>query len=158
MIRQDFKHGDIIVATSHRNLLKAGINDLMWACKFDREITDIQEAVNLLYNQMTREYPGLRITIETIKDTIKPGDKHFLNTFGEVQSYENHELADVFDLRYLMGEDLDTLVKEKQNWEKNNNIQPDSDYCSRCYDGIEDIDTSKISVEPYEVELRRVGL
>ena len=158
MIRQDFKHGDIIVATSHRDLLKAGINDLMWACRFDREITDIQEVIKLLYDQMTREYPGLRITIEDVKKTVKPGEKYFLNTAGEVQSYENHELADVFDLRYLMGEDLDTLVKEKQNWEKNNNIQPDSDYCSRCYDGIEDIDTSKISVEPYEVELRRMGL
>lgn len=158
MIRQDFKHGDIIVATSHRDLLKAGINDLMWACKFDREITDIQEVIKLLYDQMTREYPGLRITIEDVKKTVKSGEKYFLNTVGEVQSYENHELADIFDLRYLMGENLNTLVEEKQVWERDNCIQPDSDYCSRCYDGIENIDTSRISVEPYEVELRRIGL
>lgn len=29
MIKQDFKHGDI-VATSHRNFADAGINDLIW--------------------------------------------------------------------------------------------------------------------------------
>lgn len=119
MIRQDFKHGDIVVATSHRKPFKAGINDLMWTCRFDREIYDIQEATTLLYNQMTRECPGLGITMEMVKSTMKARDRHFLNTAGEVMLYENHELADVFDLRYLIGEDLDTLTDEKRTWVKN---------------------------------------
>ena len=107
---------------------------------------------------MTREYPGLGITRRMVEKTMKPGDRHFLNTASEVMSYENHELADVFDLRYLMGEDLDTLADEKRNWEKTNNIQPDSDGYARCYDGLENIDTSRISVEPFDVEKRRLGL
>ena len=158
MIRQDFKQGDIIVATSHRDALSCDINDLMWICKFDRDI-DLQEAKKRHLENMNRNFPGLKITMSDIDEAFKDNDtRYFLNTAGDVLSYENHELADVFDIRYLNGEDLDSLVIEKDQWIRNNNIQRDPDNYFRCYDGLENIDTSRISVEPFDVEMRRLGI
>ena len=145
MIKQNFKHGDIIVVTSHRSYLNCGINDLMWVCIFDRNI-DLQEAKERHLNKMNKEFPNLKITKNDIEEAFKDiNTKYFLNTNGDVLTYENHELADVFDVRYLNGEDLEKLTIEKDLWIRNNNIKPDSDGHYRCYDDLKNIDTTTIN-------------
>lgn len=156
MIRKDFKQGDIVVATSHRDPKCCYINDLMWTCKFDRDIS-LDEAKQRHLENINREYPGLKITMAEVEKVLEsdPNAKYFLNTAGDVLSYENHELADVFDLRFLLGESKEALIIEKEEWIKDGNIQPDPDGCYRCYSGIEDIDTSGISTEPVDIEILR---
>lgn len=164
MIRKDFKQGDIIVATSHRDPLMNGINDLMWVCRFERDL-ELSEAIELHYKKVKSDWPGLKINKkdveEVIKDGVSNGEKYFLTTSGDVLSYGNHELADIFDIRYLAGEDIDNLVIEKDKWIRDNNISHDEDGHCRCYDGLEDIMkkvANSISTEPFDVEMRRIGL
>jgi len=164
MIRKDFKQGDIIVATSHRDSLMNGINDLMWVCRFERDL-ELSEAIDLHYKKLKSDWPGLNITKKDVEKELKEdasnGEKYLLTTSGDVLSYGNHELADVFDIRYLAGENIDDLVIEKDNWIKDNNIPRDEDGHYRCYDGLEDIMkkvANSISTDPFDVEMRRMGL
>lgn len=164
MIRKDFKQGDIIVATSHRDPLMNGINDLMWVCEFKRDL-ELSEAIEFHYKKLKSDWPSLNITKEEVEKILKENadnnEKYLLTTSGDVISYRNHELADVFDIRYLAGENIDDLVIEKDKWIKNNNISCDEDGHYRCYDGLEDIMkkvSNLLSTDPFDVEMRRMGL
>ena len=54
---------------------------------------------------------------------------------GEVISYDNHEKPDIFDVRYLNGEDINKLSKEKEQWLDDHNITKwDDDGEIRCWE------------------------
>ena len=86
---------------------------------------------------MQHDYPKMNITKELVTEVLtkNPEEKYFLNMDGEVISYDNHEKPDIFDVRFLNGEDLDKLVKEKDQWIEDHNItERDDDYIVRCWE------------------------
>lgn len=140
MIRKDFKHGDLIVVTDHRRWQYNGLASVMWVCKYDRDI-DIEEAIPIQLAVMQKEYPGMNFTEDMIRDALVKQNKLFLNTDGEVISYENHELADKFDKMYLhdnMWFDEDERLKEisdlKGKWIEETKLKIDEDGFVRCYE------------------------
>ena len=120
-IRKDFKHGDMYIVTSHRQVhhmgICGGVAGIFTGGYFDRDIT-IEEAIEIHTINMQHNFPGMNFTKEIIKDALtKNSDKkYFLNMAGEVISYDNHEKPDIFDVRFLNGEDIDKLSKEKEQW------------------------------------------
>ena len=136
-IRKDFKHGDIYVTTSGRSSLCNGIATGLWTNRYDRDIT-LQEAIEIHTRNMQKFYPGMNITKEMVESVINISDGgYFLNMDGEVISYENHEKPDIFDIRYINGEDGHNLQVEKDKWLHEHNVtfeMYDDDGNYRCWD------------------------
>ena len=139
-IRKDFKHGDMYICTSHRQFYHGGIcggvAGIFTGGYFDKDLT-IEQAIEIHTINMQHDYPKMNITKELVTEvfTKNPEEKYFLNMDGEVISYDNHEKPDIFDVRFLNGEDLDKLVKEKDQWIEDHNItERDDDYIVRCWE------------------------
>lgn len=149
MRRQDFKHGDIVIPTL-RDVSRCGICDRFFVDRFDRYI-DLQEAKRrsdeIMEEIMKRRHLNIIHKTTTTDDVFRSFGKdarYFLSMDGDVRLVNTHELADVFDIRYLKGGNIEFLKAEKERWIKDNNIKPDPDGCCRCYDGIETIETQSI--------------
>ena len=138
MIKKDFKHGDMYITTSKRdgltNSIYAGPIAFMTGI-FDRDIT-FEEAVDIHTKVMQQDYPKMNFTKEKVENAIKEyaDTGFFVNTRGEAVTYDNHEKPDIFDIRYINGEDISTLVLEKNKWIKEHNVQPDEDSHYRCWE------------------------
>lgn len=134
MIDKDFKHGDIYVVTSLRNHMAAGIADIKFVGKYDKDIS-FEEAVGIHLKNMQRDYPSMNFDRKMIEEALSEKDnkkgKFFLNDRGEVQSYYNHEKADLIDLMYFSGyKPLQELIELKRKIIKKYDIKPDDDcYC-----------------------------
>ena len=133
MIKKDFKKGDIVVVTSGRNALACDIATGLWTTTYERDLTK-EEAIEIHYKNMLRDYPGLKITKKEVEEILNEYDKFFLTESGESLTYDNHEKADIFDLRYLNGENLSDLIKLKDEFIRKNNIKPDEDGHFRCWE------------------------
>lgn len=126
MIEKKFKKGDIIVVTSGRSGTSMCIATGYWTTKFDHDIT-YDEAVQIHYNNMKRDFPGMfkDLTIEHMKELLKPTDKYFLSINGDVLTYNNHELADSFDKLYFEGKiKLEILSRLKDKYVREFNVKP----------------------------------
>ena len=140
-MEKNFKEGDIIVVTSGRSALSMSIATGLWTCKFVRDLTK-EEAVEIHYNNMTKEYPGMGITKEMVEKTINQYDKFFLNDQGEAITYDNHELADSFDKLYFKSpKRLSEISSLKGKYVTEFNIEPFKYPCDewaeyRIYDDI----------------------
>lgn len=124
-LEKHFNKGDLYVTTSDRNGQCMGIASVMWAALFDHDIT-FEEAVKIHFENMKREYPGMikNLTIEQIENILDKNDKYFLNNYGEVQTYENHEPADEFDKLYLSSKiELSELSRLKDKYVREFNVQ-----------------------------------
>lgn len=137
MIKKDFKEGDIYIITSHREVLSNGIyrgvSGIFTGGKYVRDVT-VDEAINLQTEAMHRNFPRMNFTKEMVKRAFDdPNERYFLNDAGEVQTYSNHEKPDIFDMRYINGEDLTELIIEKDKWIKDHNVKPDEDGHFRCW-------------------------
>lgn len=142
MIRKDFKHGDLVIVSDHRQWSYNGIASVMWACKYDRDI-ELEEAIPIQLAVMQKQFPRMSFTEEMMRDVLTKNDKLFLNTDGEVISYENHELADKFDKMYLSEalpfdslnkKRLEEISELKDKWIKETNPKRDTDGFVRCYE------------------------
>lgn len=129
MLRQDFRKGDIVVVTSQRNPQRNGIaSDMCFI--YERDV-NLDEAA--IYKQKYEE-KYFNISVEEWKEVLKNYDRYFLTSDGNVLTYENHELADIFDKRYLIDkEDIDKLIIEKDEYINKHNITADSDGHFRCF-------------------------
>ena len=141
-IRKDFKHGDMYITTSHRQVrhmgICGGVAGIFTGGYFDKDIT-IEQAIEIHTINMQHSYPRMNITKEMVKDVLtkNPDGKYFLNMDGEVISYDNHEKPDIFDVRFLNGEDIDKLSKEKEQWLDDHGITEgnwDDDGEIRCWE------------------------
>lgn len=135
-IRKDFKHGDFYVTTSGRDALCNGIATGFDTNRYDKDIT-LDEAIDICTRNMQKDYPGMDITEDTVKQVMSSYSRYFLNMDGEVISYENHEKPDIFDIRYINGEDCMKLMVEKDNWLKEHNVtfdMYDEDGNYRCWE------------------------
>lgn len=137
-IRKDFKHGDIYVTTSSRDALCNGIATGLWTNRYDRDIT-LNEAIDIHTRNMQKDFPGMDITKDIVRQILSEtsDSRYFLNTDGEVISYENHEKPDIFDMRYINGEDGEKLQIEKDNWLHEHNVtfdMYDEDGNYRCWE------------------------
>jgi hypothetical protein len=135
-IRKDFKHGDFYVTTSGRDALCNGIATGLGTNRYDKDIT-FDEAIDICTRNMQKDYPGMDITEDTVKQVMPSYSRYFLNMDGEVISYENHEKPDIFDIRYINGEDCEKLMVEKDNWLKEHNVtfdMYDEDGNYRCWE------------------------
>ena len=136
-IRKDFKHGDLYVTTSGRDALCNGIATGLWTDRYDRDIT-LNEAIDIHTRNMQKVFPDMDITTDDVKQILSEtsDSRYFLNMAGEVISYENHEKPDIFDIRYINGEDSMKLMVEKDNWLKEHNVtfdMYDEDGNYRCW-------------------------
>lgn len=100
VLNKSFKKGDIVIATSERSATSMCIATGMWVSRYEKDIS-YEDAINIHYENMKRDYPMLELTFEDIKNALKSNDKYFLNDRHEVLSYRNHEKADAFDLIYF---------------------------------------------------------
>lgn len=135
-IRKDFKHGDIYVTTSGRDALCNGIATGFGTNRYDKDITQ-DEAIDICTRNMQKDYPGMNITEDLVRKTMSSYSRFFLNMAGEVISYENHEKPDIFDIRYINGEDSEKLMVEKDNWLHEHNVtfdMYDEDGNYRCWE------------------------
>ena len=68
---------------------------------------------------------------EALSEKANKKSKFFLNDRGEVQSYYNHEKADLIDLMLFRGDKpLQELIELKRKIIKERGIKPDNDcYC-----------------------------
>ena len=132
MIDKDFKHGDIYVVTSLRNHMAAGIADIKFVGKYDKDIS-FEEAVEIHLKNMQRDFPSMSFNREMIEEALSENKESgfFLNDRGEVQSYYNHEKADLIDLMLFRGDKpRQELIELKRKIIKENDIKPDKDcYC-----------------------------
>lgn len=128
---KNFKKGDLIIISDHRNGIDGRPSE-MWVCHYDHDIDDLDEAVKLHYENMKRTFPNMDISIEMVKETMDDA-KYFVSEEGDVRSYDNHERADIFDLRYFNGEDWDKLYQEKEKFVSDHNILRFEDFHSRVY-------------------------
>ena len=106
MIDKNFKHGDIYIVTSLRNHASAGIADIKFVGRYDKDIS-FSEAVEIHLKNMQRDFPSMSFNKEMIEAALSVSEKKrkfFLNDRGEVQSYYNHEKADLIDLMYFRGD------------------------------------------------------
>lgn len=125
ILEKKFKKDDIIVVTSGRSGTSMCIARGLWTAKFDRDIT-YNEAVQIHYENMKKEFPGMfkNLTIEKMKNILKPEEKYFLNDRGEVQTYSNHEVADEFDKLYFSNKfELSELSRLKDKYVREHNIK-----------------------------------
>ena len=135
MIDKNFKHGDIYVVTSLRNHMSAGIADIKFVGKHDRDLS-FEEAVDIHLKNMQRDFPNMNFNKEMIEGALSENKKggFFLNDRGEVQSYYNHEKADLIDLMYFRGDKpFQELIELKRQVIKKYNIKPDNDYICRVW-------------------------
>ena len=138
MIKKDFKEGDIYIITSHRkgltNGIYHGVAGIFTGGKYVRDVT-VDEAIELHTKVMNKNFPGMKVTKEMVKEAFNddPNERYFLNDAGEVHTYSNHEKPDIFDMRYINGEDLSKLAIEKDKWIKDHNVKPDEDGHFRCW-------------------------
>lgn len=134
MIDKKFKHGDIYIISSLRNHMAAGIADIKFVGKYDKDIS-FSEAVEIHLKNMQRDFPSMNFNKEIIEAALSgKGNKKsrfFLNDRGEVQSYYNHEKADPIDLMFFRGDKpLQELIELKRKLIEKHNIKPDKDdYC-----------------------------
>jgi len=132
MIDKNFKHGDIYVVTSLRNHLSAGIADIKFVGRYDKDIS-FEEAVEIHLKNMQRDFPSMSFNREMIEEALSENKESgfFLNDRGEVQSYYNHEKADLIDLMLFRGDKpRQELIELKRQVIKKYNIKPDEDcYC-----------------------------
>ena len=123
-MEKKFKRGDIIVVTSGRSAVSMGIATGFLTCKFVRDLTK-EEAIDIHYNNMIKEFPDMGITKEMVEETIKQYDKFFLNDQGEAMTYDNHELADSFDKLYFKSpERISEISHLKDKYVTEFNIEP----------------------------------
>lgn len=102
-MEKKFNKDDIIVVTSLRDPVYCEVASNHWVSRYDKDIT-LDEAVDIHYRNMINDYPGMNITRAMVKQTItEKDDRFFLNDQGEVATYQNHEVADSFDMLYLSG-------------------------------------------------------
>lgn len=135
MIDKKFKHGDIYVVTSLRDHMAAGIADVKFVGKYDKDIS-FDEAVEIHLKNMQRDFPNMNFNKEMIEGALSENKKggFFLNDRGEVQSYYNHEKADLIDLMYFRGDKpFQELIELKRQVIKKYNIKPDNDYICRVW-------------------------
>ena len=119
-----FKEGDVIVVTSGRSAQSMSIATGFGTCKFVRDLTK-EEAVDIHYNNMVKEFPRLGITKEMVEETLNQYDKFFINNHGEAITYDNHELADSFDKLYFKSpERLSEISRLKNKYVTEFNIEP----------------------------------
>ena len=133
MIDKNFKNGDIYVVTSLRNHMAAGIADIKFVGKYDKDIS-FEEAVEIHLKNMQRDFPNMSFNKEMIEEALSVSEKKrrfFLNDRGEVQSYYNHEKADLIDLMFFRGDKpLQELIELKRKIIEDYGIKPDNDcYC-----------------------------
>ena len=82
-IRKDFKHGDMYIVTSHRQVhhmgICGGVAGIFTGGYFDRDLT-IEQAIEIHTHYMQFCYPKMNITKEMVKDVLtkNPDDKYFL--------------------------------------------------------------------------------
>ena len=135
MIDKNFKYGDIYVVTSLRNHMSAGIADIKFVGKYDRDLS-FEEAVDIHLKNMQRDFPKMSFDKKMIEGALSEHkeDGFFLNDRGEVQSYYNHEKADLIDLMFFRDDKpLQELIELKRKIIKENDIKPDSDYYCRVW-------------------------
>lgn len=134
MIDKKFRHGDLVVTTSGRDAKFNGIStDLKNACIYDRDVTK-EEASALYYMQLRRLFPTVDFTYDDIEYVINKHDRLFMNTAGEILSYNNHEKGDIFDRMYAeYGNDIDQLAVMKNRYISEHGIVADSDGHYRCH-------------------------
>lgn len=135
MIDKNFKNGDIYVVTSLRDHMAAGIADVKFVGKYDKDIS-FDEAVEIHLKNMQRDFPNMNFNKEMIEGALSENKKggFFLNDRGEVQSYYNHEKADLIDLMYFRGDKpFQELIELKRQVIKKYNIKPDNDYICRVW-------------------------
>ena len=135
MIDKNFKHGDIYVVTSLRNHLSAGIADIKFVGRYDKDIS-FEEAVEIHLKNMQRDFPSMSFNREMIEEALSENKESgfFLNDRGEVQSYYNHEKADLIDLMLFRGDKpRQELIELKRKIIKENDIKPDDDYNCRVW-------------------------
>lgn len=136
MIKKDFKHGDVYVITSLRKPLANGIASKMGYSVYNRDVS-YEEAVELHFRYMKRMFPSVDISLETVEKALSEHKKtgFFINVDGEVQTYDNHEKADLIDLMYLKNEKpLSELVKMKDDIIEKNNVELDKDLNRRIWE------------------------
>lgn len=124
-LEKHFNKGDLYVTTSGRKGLCMGIASNMWAAKFDHDIT-YEEAVKIHFGNMKKNYPGMfkNLTIEQMENILDKNNKYFINNYGEVQSYKNHEPADEFDKLYFSNKfELSELSRLKDKYVREFNVQ-----------------------------------
>ena len=136
MIDKNFKHGDTYIVTSLRNHASAGIADIKFVGRYDKDIS-FSEAVEIHLKNMQRDFPSMSFNKEMIEAALSVSEKKrkfFLNDRGEVQSYYNHEKADLIDLMYFRGDKpLQELIELKRELIKKYDIKPDDDYHCRVW-------------------------
>ena len=147
MIEKIFKYGDIIVTTSGRDVVSSGIARGLGTVKFDHDIS-FKEAAERHLEKMKKDFPNVfeDWTIGRMIQTLdlNPNEKFFITINGDINSYDNHELADSFDK--LSFEDkikLDILCRLKDKYIHEHNIKPSKftdDELShyRIYDDVTD--------------------
>lgn len=123
-----FKYGDIIVATSGRDVLSCGIARGFGIAIFDHDIS-FEEAAERHLENMKKHYPGMfkDWTIDRVIQSMnkRKNKKYFIATNGDVNSYDNHELADSFDKLYIEGNiKLDKLCILKDKYIREHNVKP----------------------------------
>ena len=136
MIDKNFKHGDTYIVTSLRNHMAADIADIKFVGRYDKDIS-FSEAVDIHLKNMQRDFPKMSFNKEMIEAALSVSEKKrkfFLNDRGEVQSYYNHEKADLIDLMYFRGDKpLQELIELKRKLIKKYDIKPDDDYHCRVW-------------------------
>lgn len=124
VLNKSFKIGDIIIATSERSATSMCIATGARISRYEKDIS-YEDAINIHYKNMKRDYPMLNLTFEDIKNALKSNDKYFLNDRHEVFSYSNHEKADAFDLIYFDNRlALNQLSQLKDQYVTENEIEP----------------------------------
>lgn len=147
MIEKIFKHGDIIVTTSGRDVISNGIARGFGTVIFDHDIS-FEEAAERHLKKMKNDFPTVfkNWTIDQMIQTLdlNSNKKYFITINGDINSYDNHELADSFDKLYFEDKiKLSILCRLKDKYIREYNIKPSKftdDELShyRIYDDVTD--------------------
>lgn len=132
MINQNFQYGDLVVVTSERQKQYSGIASKRWMSYYDHDV-DYDEAVNKHYLNMKNF--GLNVSIEQVKSIITRDQKYFINTQGDIISYQNHEIADEFDKMFLLENmPIQEVSFKKDDYIEKHPVEIDDDHIYRIHE------------------------